>query len=426
VTNICGTLAATKTITVNVLPDAGTIIGTASVCPGATITLTDLNTGGLWSASNTSATVAGGVVTGITAGTDTITYSVSTVSCGSAFTTKNILVNALPVAGTITGGVSLCNGSAITLSDIATGGTWSSSNTIAQAGSTGIVTGMNSGTAIISYTVTNVCGTGRATETIVVNPLPSVPVITTQGPSAACAGTMYQNYGTSNPPQALTTYEWTANNATVWAQGTANQYALINFTESGTAYISLNATFSGTGCSSKSVVAVNVSTSPAQLAEVSYFDNHFVCMPANEDTYQWGYDNVNTLDSTILIGEINQDYINANPDFANNDYWVLTTSGDCLQKTYYNVPTSVQNVNVDAGISVYPNPATSIINVTVSSSLEGQVQIDILNMMGQLINTVQATDNKATIDVAELPAGSYLVTCYNNGNKVASSRFIKN
>ncbi len=427
VSNICGTAHAVKAIIINALPDAGTIAGAASVCSGSSITLSDLTTGGVWSSSNFTATISGGIVTGVTPGIDTIMYTVTTFSCGSAFTSKAILIIPLPYAGAITGAANFCSGSTITLADIATGGTWSSSSASALVGTSGIVTGSNSGTAVITYSVINLCGTAITTKTIAVNPLPAVPVITTQAPSTACTGTMFQNYGTSNPPEALTTYEWTAVNAVVWAQGTGHQYALINFPEAGTAYITLNETFTGTGCTNSStVIAVAVSSSPAQLPGVSYFNNHFVCTPANEDSYQWGYDDVYALDSTLLPGEINQDYINANPDFANKDYWVLTTSGGCLQKTYYSVPTGVQNVNSEAGISVYPNPATNIVNVTVSSSVQGQVLIEVLNMMGQLVSSIQATDNKAAIDVAGLPAGSYLVTCFNNGIKIATTRFIKN
>lgn len=63
-------------------------------------------------------------------------------------------------AGTISGSSTVCVGASTTLSDTTTGGTWSSSNTsIATIGSTGIVTGISSGTVTISYTVSNSCGT---------------------------------------------------------------------------------------------------------------------------------------------------------------------------------------------------------------------------------------------------------------------------
>ena len=44
-----------------------------------------------------------GVVTGIAAGITTISYTVSTATCGSATAQATVTVNPLPVAGAITG-----------------------------------------------------------------------------------------------------------------------------------------------------------------------------------------------------------------------------------------------------------------------------------------------------------------------------------
>ena len=59
------------------LPDAGVISGPSALCVGVPITLTDTAFGGTWSASNGHAVVAGGLVTGITSGVDTISYTVA-------------------------------------------------------------------------------------------------------------------------------------------------------------------------------------------------------------------------------------------------------------------------------------------------------------------------------------------------------------
>jgi hypothetical protein len=66
-----------------ILPYAGTISGPLILCPGATVTLTDTITGGIWSSSNTSvATVSSsGVVTGGSVGVAYISYT-RTNSCG--------------------------------------------------------------------------------------------------------------------------------------------------------------------------------------------------------------------------------------------------------------------------------------------------------------------------------------------------------
>jgi Secretion system C-terminal sorting domain len=57
---------------------AGTINGIKdSVCIGKSISLSDAVTGGVWSVSNSHATVSAGVVTGVTAGVDTVFYTVA-------------------------------------------------------------------------------------------------------------------------------------------------------------------------------------------------------------------------------------------------------------------------------------------------------------------------------------------------------------
>jgi sugar lactone lactonase YvrE len=75
-------------------------------------------------------------------------------------TTVVVTVNPLPTAGTITGTDSVCPGFTVTLSNATTGGTWSSSSSsIATVSAAGVVTGVAPGTATITYTVSNSCGT---------------------------------------------------------------------------------------------------------------------------------------------------------------------------------------------------------------------------------------------------------------------------
>ena len=186
VTNTCGTAVNTIPITVNSLPNAGTIAGSSSVCVGANITLTDAATGGLWTSTNSNASVVSGTVYGVAPGTDTINYVVSN-GCGTATAIKVVTINAFPNAGSISGLTSLCAASNITLTDGVSGGTWSSSNTSAATiSSTGVITGVATGTTTISYAVTNGCGTATATYNITVNALPTAGTIT--GLSAVCAG----------------------------------------------------------------------------------------------------------------------------------------------------------------------------------------------------------------------------------------------
>jgi len=186
VTNSCGTATATHTVSVGTPPVVGAISGPTSVCAGSTITLSEATGGGTWSSSAPgTASVSGGVVTGVVAGPATISYTVSG-SCGAASAIYNITVNPLPNAGTISGPSTICLGTPITLTDAAGGGTWSSSAGGVANVTGGVVNGVTTGTATISYTVTNVCGTVYATQPVTVYPSPSAGTIT--GPSGVCEG----------------------------------------------------------------------------------------------------------------------------------------------------------------------------------------------------------------------------------------------
>jgi len=139
---------------------------------------------GSWSSNNTAVgTVAPttGLFVAVTAGTVTITYTVSNI-CGAASATKTITVNAAPA--TITGTTNICPGSITALGETVVGGMWNSSNTIiATVSGTGIVTGNIPGTATISYTLPGGCS---KTINITVIAPPTVAAIT--GPATMCAG----------------------------------------------------------------------------------------------------------------------------------------------------------------------------------------------------------------------------------------------
>jgi hypothetical protein len=88
---------ATRTVTVTVSAVAGTLVGTQAICVGGTSTFSSTVSGGSWSSSAAGvATVDSttGVVTGVGAGTATITYTVQgTGGCANAIATRAINVN---------------------------------------------------------------------------------------------------------------------------------------------------------------------------------------------------------------------------------------------------------------------------------------------------------------------------------------------
>jgi len=433
-TVLSDTSVATKIITIGLPPYAGIITGASSVCVGSSILLTDTTTGGVWSSSNANATVVAGLVTGITSGVDSIWY-IFYATCGTDTAQKIITVN-IPDAGTIYTDSSICVGSSVSLMDSVSGGIWSVSNGNATI-SGGVITGVSAGIDTISYVVSGPCGTATSIAMITVNPLPSETIIATEPPSLLCDGVMYQNFGSANLPDANTTFNWTAINATVWAQGTDHQYSLVNFNVAGAASVTLTTTLVSTGCSRKNTVAVTVGSTEDNMPQVIYSESNLICLQDNVVTYQWGYDDYLSLDSTILTGEINQNYSIPVLD-ATKFYWVITSYNDCMQKTYYLTPSagdhrtaapyaaSVKSTMTATEVNIYPNPANDNINVVITTPVTEDIRVTVLNLLGQQIISTKAVNNQANINIAGLPAGAYLVNCYQAGARISATRFTKN
>jgi len=177
VTYTVGSAYATATIVIEPIP-AG-ITGPSSVCVGSTVTVTDAVGGGTWYSAGGPLTISPttGVVTGVSAGTSVITYFVS----GGCLASTVMAVD--PAPAPISGTPSICDGSTIPLTDLSSGGVWSSADpTVATVISgSGLVAGVSPGTSIISYTLSTGCSAEAA---VTVNPIPA-PIT---GPATLCIG----------------------------------------------------------------------------------------------------------------------------------------------------------------------------------------------------------------------------------------------
>jgi hypothetical protein len=164
--NGCASVA-TKEVAVRQLT-AGLITSPSTVCVGASIILKDSVTGGVWSNTNHSSILADSILTGLTAGTDTIKYTV-TGSCGTVAVTKKITINPLPYAGIITGITNIAVGDTIILKDSITGGAWAVSNNNAIVTALGVVGGLREGLDTVRYIISNSCGKDTASLPITIS-----------------------------------------------------------------------------------------------------------------------------------------------------------------------------------------------------------------------------------------------------------------
>jgi DNA-binding beta-propeller fold protein YncE len=64
--------------------------------------------------------------------------------------------------------------------------------------------------------------------------------------------------------------------------------------------------------------------------------------------------------------------------------------------------------NAPAGLEIYPNPASSYLNVQINEG-ERNSTLSIYNTQGSLVKTVPVNSDSEEIDVSELPAGVYIL-----------------
>ena len=151
VTDANGCSASTSQIITEVELPIVSITGSDEICVGFTTTLSP-SSGGTWSGSNPSvgSVSNAGLVTGLSQGTVNFVFTSTSTGCTSLATEKITVRDRIPAF--FTGPSEICVGETTTVIPN-TGGTWTSSNpAVATISNSGLVTGINVGTAtLIQY-----------------------------------------------------------------------------------------------------------------------------------------------------------------------------------------------------------------------------------------------------------------------------------
>lgn len=99
-----------------------------------------------------------------------------------------------------------------------------------------------------------------------------------------------------------------------------------------------------------------------------------------------------------------------------------TIPNGTIYRFIFQAPASVNEVNMNASVSVFPNPANNRITVFSDNRELNVNNFDITNAFGQTVKTVAGTN---TADVSELAAGVYFVKAVTRSG-VINKQFIKN
>ncbi len=71
-------------------------------------------------------------------------------------------------------------------------------------------------------------------------------------------------------------------------------------------------------------------------------------------------------------------------------------------------------------IDAYPNPSSDAVNVDLSG-FDGQVTVQIFNVLGEEIHSLVTTNELERINVSEYPVGSYLLKASNDKIEVTKT-----
>ena len=82
------------------------------------------------------------------------------------------------------------------------------------------------------------------------------------------------------------------------------------------------------------------------------------------------------------------------------------------------------NVNINETVTVYPNPANDLLNVSVPNFDKKKIEIRLVNLLGAPMNIVpnQKTENHFEIDVSNISTGMYILWILPEGEKPISKK----
>jgi len=129
---------------------------------------------------------------------------------------------------------------------------------------------------------------------------------------------------------------------------------------------------------------------------------------------QYTYKNAETGNKTVFIkanGGIHTWYDGYNNDI---DY---TTEIYKFFTGQENVPTDIES-NITENFSIYPNPATDIVNIVSQNASE----LAIYNATGKEVKRIRTNEGSTSINISDLPNGMYFIVIDGNAHKLTIER----
>lgn len=161
------------------------------------------------------------------------------------------------------------------------------------------------------------------------------------------------------------------------------------------------------GCVSSDTINIIIKPAPSKITTVN---GAVITSNQSGANYQW----LDCKADKIVFGENNQSYY----PFVNGDYAVIVTLNGCVDTSIcktVTVKTSVNNIENDKKIYIYPNPNNG--TFTLQSTYDGIFVVT--NELGQTVSTfIMNNDNNRTINIENLSNGIYFIVGTNKTQKI--------
>jgi uncharacterized repeat protein (TIGR01451 family) len=321
---------------------------------------------------------------------------------------------------------SVCVGSSILLTDASANGTWSSANTNATVTS-GLISGRAAGMDTIGYALSNTCLTRSATKVVTINAVvaASVSINSSTGMSdTVCTGTSPVFTAVPSNGGPGPDYQWTVNGSDV---STDSTYGYIPSNGDTVSLLMVgNAQCSSPDTANASLVLTVLSPVPPTDSLIA--TQGIMISPGTTDTFvaiitsagstptfEW-------LVNGLPVGDSADTFMTSTLSNGDSVTCITTSTGICQLASFNSfiitvTTVGVNNLSMAGGVIIYPNPNNGQFTIkgSINSLSDGQIAVEISDMVGQVVYSGNIKPIKGVINEqlnlsGGIASGMYILT----------------